>query len=573
MSSRLGPFTRRRWLGVILARRTLLYLALIAAAACFLRSLRLFNPEHYYLFSPDSHFFHWLAARIVGGAGPPPDAPPGAIFALHSGLAYPLAYAAKAISSVFGVSSGDALVFLCKAFPLILALLGLAIVYLAAARVFNRRVALFAALTWALLLDSVFIGSAGFVDRDELNVLLVMLGAILFIVSKDWHPLVARRDVGWLVAGVGVLVVEAMLYLEWSIVGSMLLLVLLVAYFVAAFLLRLFAGTKRGQTLSSRFTTGLEESNWRVLAVAFLGSAVIAIPRYSEVAYWLRSLAELFSMTGKIPVAEFQPLDIQELLMYAFFLIPIAVGLVAGVRVALKGRADGPAFFGFWFLFFLVGSFFSSRLAFFMVPPACFLSGLGLMSIWDWAKLGEYRPLKTAGIVVLLLLQLLISIVTAAGIGQAPPVAIDTQWREALAYLEEKTPQDAMVMSQWSWGYWILDVGQRRPFVDNGYYGYDWERLHSVGLAYTATEPAQAAEVMRDNGTDFLLFSKSDLDSAEPILEWAGLDKEYDEFPEDSLVVRSLGGSFQSGGGLEVLYRPQPDSEIVILGLTQGRPP
>jgi len=48
-------------------------------------------------------------------------------------------------------------------------------------------------------------------------------------------------------------------------------------------------------------------------------------------------------------------------------------------------------------------------------------------------------------------------------------------------------------------------------------------------------------------------------------------------FPGDSLIMRSLNGGFESGGGLEVVYRsaPEPNSkspsepEVVILGLTQ----
>jgi hypothetical protein len=78
---------------------------------------------------------------------------------------------------------------------------------------------------------------------------------------------------------------------------------------------------------------------------------------------------------------------------------------------------------------------------------------------------------------------------------------------------------------------------------------------------------------MKENGTNYLIFSKNDLESAGPILEWAGLDTESDEFPEDSLVAQSIGGSFRSGGGLYVLYRSQPNSEVVILGLTQGEQP
>jgi hypothetical protein len=135
-------------------------------------------------------------------------------------------------------------------------------------------------------------------------------------------------------------------------------------------------------------------------------------------------------------------------------------------------------------------------------------------------------------------------------------------------------------MSQWSWGYWILDLGERRPLVDNGYYGYDSDKLNDIALAYAATDPAEAARVMQKWGTDYLILSGLDADRyALTILEWANLDEEYTLFRSDSLILRSLSGEFQSGGGLEVVYRSVPKSEsvseleVVILGLIQPELP
>ena len=34
------------------------------------------------------------------------------------------------------------------------------------------------------------------------------------------------------------------------------------------------------------------------------------------------------------------------------------------------------------------------------------------------------------------------------------------------------------------------------------------------------------------------------------------------------MVLRVLEGEFQSGGGLEVVYRSNPDAEVVVLGLS-----
>lgn len=128
-------------------------------------------------------------------------------------------------------------------------------------------------------------------------------------------------------------------------------------------------------------------------------------------------------------------------------------------------------------------------------------------------------------------------------------------------------------MTWWDYGYWILDLGQRRPVTDNGYYGWDWERLQDTALIYIATEPAEAAQIMEKYGADYLVFSTVDKDIAPVILKRAGLEEEYKGligFPPDSLVSRVLDGEFDSEGGLEVVYRSAPDSEVFILGLVQS---
>jgi hypothetical protein len=76
----------------------------------------------------------------------------------------------------------------------------------------------------------------------------------------------------------------------------------------------------------------------------------------------------------------------------------------------------------------------------------------------------------------------------------------------------------------------------------------------------------------------YLVFTERDKQVASTIMGWANVGEGLTSFPWDSLFTRSLNGEFQSGGGLEVVYRspPEPNSsspnepEVVILGLTQN---
>jgi hypothetical protein len=174
-------------------------------------------------------------------------------------------------------------------------------------------------------------------------------------------------------------------------------------------------------------------------------------------------------------------------------------------------------------------------------------------------------------------LMILFSFGIAYNIGSSPRMAVHEDWQDALIYLRDNTPEGAVIMTWWDYGYWILDLAQRRPVVDNGYYGWDLPTLGDIKAVYLSTETSEAAQIMEKYGADYLIFSELDLDAAPAILAWPlipqRIDGEYESFPEDSLIARSFNGEFESGGGLEVVYRSAPNSEVVILGLTQiGQP-
>ena len=556
----------------------LLSLGGLAAGAILLRCLHLFDANGYYILSADSYYFHWLAGRVMSGQGPPLDSTPDglAIYTLHSGLAYPLAYIAKGVSYVFGLSSADALNLVSKSLPPVLGVISMIVLYLVVSRIYDRRLGLLSALAWALTFMAIFDGAAGFLDRDGLNILLLMIGVFLFYLTKLWHLHIGNRDIGWLLAVLGVLVIEGMLYLEWDLAGPVLVLAIIAVYFVVEFLKEYFVHTKTEPNTLRRLSTALGQTNWRPFAVIVVGhiAAVgfIAALNPEHLAFGFNFIRSLFQAQGQSAISEMGGIGLGDIIQFQFLLIPMAVGLYA----VWKERADRSIFFVSWFLVILVLSLFARRWLAFFLPAACLLTAVGLVFLWGWVKQGDFQRLKKVGLVAMLLLQVLISSSVATNVGSIIVVAPDKDWQDALAYLREETPKDSVVMSQWSWGYWILDLGQRKPFVDNGFYGWDSERLRDVGLAYSTADPAEAAQIMQKRGVEYLVLTKFDVDLfAARILEDAGVNeaKGNDTFAADSLVVRALNGQFESGGGLKVVHRSSPKGEVVILEMTQpGQP-
>jgi asparagine N-glycosylation enzyme membrane subunit Stt3 len=593
----------------ILERRWFIPLALImlAALAFLFRCLHLFDQEHYYILSPDSYFFHWVARGVM--AGEPPPISPGAAspYTLHSGLAYPLAYIARAMSYVFGTPSSDALELVSKLLPPLLGILSMLVIYLAAARMFDRRVGLFAALTWAFISPTMLLSAAGFIDRDSLSILLVMMGAFLFYLSVGFHLRVGGRDIGWAVAGLGVLVIEALLYMEWTYVGPAFLLAIVVVYFVVKFLLEYFRRVETEPSAWRRINASVRETNWRICALVIaLNLAVIglwAVIYPGEISSGVSLVRDMIQarLSGESEaIAELQGLSILDFLGYQLFLIPIIAGIYSGLR----RRSEGVLFATCWFLCLLLASVLSRRIMLYAIPAACVLSGVGLGAIWSWQGWKRYADqissslaetglgyvgtwrcwgwLREHGAKVitigLVCLAIVFSFITATGAAVGYGMSPDRDWQEALGWIKDESNvhENAIIMSQWSWGYWILDLGERKPLVDNGYYGYDSERLHDVAMAYFTSDPEEAAQLMQKWGADYLVFSTLDRKVAKTIMGWADVGEGLDSFPVNSLVERSLTGQFDSGGGLEVVYRSGPgsgtsaDYEVVVLRLRQS---
>jgi asparagine N-glycosylation enzyme membrane subunit Stt3 len=512
----------------------------------------------------------------------------------HTGITYPLAYIAKAIGFVFGMSPADALTFTSKFLPPTLSVISIIIIYLAISRIYNQRVALFSALTWAILFQTYFMQGAGYLDRDGLTVLLIMIGAFIFYLSRGWHWKIGSLDLGWIVGALAVIAIEAILLLEWVWVGPVLLLTILTAFFIVEVLARFFR--RMGSSLMKAFmeasdllilakqslagmAVAIRESNWRpfTLIIALSALAGGISPGFTYIFRLSTGLVREAFSPGAVPVAEMQGIGLGNLIAYVPLIIPIMIGLC----LALIKHRRSDIFCVSWFASFFFIGLFAGRVLLYSAPAIAIISGLGLGFVFDLGKTGllsrymerdvlRYAKIgATAFLLFLLFLSLSLSTFGAYRMSAGRMIAASNDWQNALTYLRDNTPRKAVIMSWWDYGYWILDLAERRPVVDNGFYAYDWERLHDVGLAYATSEASEAVRVMQKYGADYLVFSETERVILPAIAEY-GLGKAYGDDPsideelKDCLYNRVLSGDFQSEQGLEVVYR---NEEVVILGL------
>jgi asparagine N-glycosylation enzyme membrane subunit Stt3 len=276
-----------------------------------------------------------------------------------------------------------------------------------------------------------------------------------------------------------------------------------------------------------------------------------------------------------------QGIGLADLLIYGFLIIPLLVGVFT--TVVKHRRAD--LFCLSWFACLLLLGIFARRVFLYAAPAGCIIAGLGLAFIWDLEKHQLlHRYIETSvlryarvGVAAFLLLLLFVSsILSYTFVSQSRLMAPDNNWQDALAWLrdENNTSKEAVIMTWWDYGYWILDLAERRPVVDNGFYAYDQERLQDIGLAYCTKDAPEAVRVMQKYGADYLVFSEMEIAILRSITRF-GLGEAYGDrhsIPpelEGSLYDQALSGDFQSESGLKRVY-PGPEvenPEVVILGL------
>ena len=140
-----------------------------------------------------------------------------------------------------------------------------------------------------------------------------------------------------------------------------------------------------------------------------------------------------------------------------------------------------------------------------------------------------------------------------------------------MTYLRDNTPEKDVIMSFWDYGYWILDIADRQPVVDNGRHPENADR--DIALVYVTADDSEAVRIMRKYKADYLVFSTVEYRIL-PMITDDAFGEPYgdgDSIPRemrDSLYSRALAGDLEFDGGLKRIY-PDPGvtkPEVVILG-------
>lgn len=576
--------------GSCLHKPTVILFALVCGTALIIRCLHLLDANHYYILSPDSHFFNVMARLVATGQSYSLERPNGEILTLpvflQSGVAYPLGLITRAFASITGVSTSDCLEFCGKVLPLGIAFVTLSVTWWTLSKMYGRSVAFFGVFAFAILQHAALVQAAGYLDRDGLNVLLVMVGALAFYFARDLRVNVRNHDLGWVIAAVLVIASEVLLFVEWSFLGPAILVAILLGFIAMATLLNMsngLMGVLRAESdvlamPAAAVKQGLKDMGHTLRDRTWIPLYVVVLLNITAGLVlglgpgMLQYATDVVrgSLTGSQAIAELRGIDLNDILAFG----PLVVAACIGVYVLVRRRRQPDVFWLSWFLAMLIASLFAKRFLLYAAPAVCVLSGLGLWAMVDSVHpvlsrralveaLHDFGPflrlLRVIAAFMLLLWSVYFGVVNAYNWGgSGRMVSVDREYYRGLTWLRDNTPPGSRIMAWWDYGYWVFDVADRPPVVDNGWHPDDVDK--DIAHLYCTEDDSQAASIMRKYGATHLIVCSYDIDIL-PIIsslaELGNVSFHGANVPaelQDSLFNRAISGRTDFGSGLTRVY-------------------
>lgn len=90
------------------------------------------------------------------------------------------------------------------------------------------------------------------------------------------------------------------------------------------------------------------------------------------------------------------------------------------------------------------------------------------------------------------------------------PSQYHQQWQYAMDWVETNTPEEAIFVHWWDYGYWVQTLGKRATVTDGGHFTAYWDHLIGRYLL-TTPYPEQALSLLKSYNVSYLLIDSSDL--------------------------------------------------------------
>lgn len=227
--------------------------------------------------------------------------------------------------------------------------------------------------------------------------------------------------------------------------------------------------------------------------------------------------------------------------------------------------AEGMLFTLLWFTLILFTARGAERYNFFFAPTAIAFVGYALFQLWRLAQKKIIHRISRmfgyAFIVVFVAFCLNNYFRVSYSIAKTSQPLISQSWRQALDWMKNNLPKDAVVASWWDYGSWINTLAERATIVDEDHYVPYWIYLMARHVMFGQTE-MEALEFLKSHGATHLMISADEIASL-PVISTLGSDENFDRrsfiprFSSQNKVIQSNPSAniFRygvSGGGVKL---------------------
>jgi asparagine N-glycosylation enzyme membrane subunit Stt3 len=164
-----------------------------------------------------------------------------------------------------------------------------------------------------------------------------------------------------------------------------------------------------------------------------------------------------------------------------------------------------------WFIVTLLAARMQIRVVFATVPPIAIAASTFVSNAIDWANTKE-KMLK----LIIVISLILISVFAFASAAQQTALQnrysgsmVPGQWGEAMVWIRENTPKDAVFAHWWDYGYLTIVVGERAAVTDGGH-GLAWD--HASGRYFlTGKEDNSTLTYLKTHNVTHILISSEEI--------------------------------------------------------------
>ncbi len=177
---------------------------------------------------------------------------------------------------------------------------------------------------------------------------------------------------------------------------------------------------------------------------------------------------------------------------FATALLLAPVGLIILLRTQEEKNYNIFIFLGLYMVGGAIMSLTGVRFLLLVSVPILLSSSIALSFLWE--KVARDSPGKKTLAVLAVILLFVPVYITADHIKSAGE-PIPKEWLEALTWIDQNTPTECVVISDWGNGYWIESIARRKSIMNGGHYDLYWRILKFGKMMHTTDEETAVKEV------------------------------------------------------------------------------